>query len=245
VSDHEHSTVQYGRTTIDYDIQRSSKRKTVALTIDPIKGVILTAPADIGVERLDKIVKDKAQWIVNRLRHVAEGEPPSNAKEFVSGESFAYLGRNYRLRVLGSEPPEPARLAAGWLIVAVHPAASERERNQALAASVRRWYLDRAQTRLHARAGFWAESAGLVVSEVKVKDQQKRWGSCDGKGVLRFNWRIIQAPMRLIDYVVAHEVVHLEHADHTKAFWARLGVIMPDYERRKEDLRRLGGRLAW
>jgi predicted metal-dependent hydrolase len=63
--------------------------------------------------------------------------------------------------------------------------------------------------------------------------------------VLRFNWRIIQAPIRLIDYVVAHEVVHVIHADHTKAFWARLGVVMPDYERRKEELRRLGVRLDW
>ena len=101
----------------------------------------------------------------------------------------------------------------------------------------------------HTRASFakgaelWAERAGVELGGVIVKDQAKRWGSCDDKGVLRFNWRVVQAPMRLVDYVVAHEVVHVIHRDHTKAFWARLGVIMPDYERREDDLRKLGGRL--
>jgi predicted metal-dependent hydrolase len=82
-------------------------------------------------------------------------------------------------------------------------------------------------------------------TDVLVRDQRKRWASCDDSGVLRFNWRVIQAPMRLVDYVVAHELVHLRHREHTAAFWARLGVVMPDYEARKEALRRLGPRLQW
>ena len=78
-----------------------------------------------------------------------------------------------------------------------------------------------------------------------IREQAKRWASCDAAGALRFNWRIIQAPRRLVEYVVAHELVHLVHADHTAAFWARLGQAMPDYEGRKEALRKLGPQLWW
>lgn len=78
-----------------------------------------------------------------------------------------------------------------------------------------------------------------------IRAQDKRWGSCDTAGNLRFNWRIVQAPMALVDYVVAHEIVHLRHPEHTKAFWSSLGVLIPDYEKRRASLRQLGPRLAW
>ncbi len=80
---------------------------------------------------------------------------------------------------------------------------------------------------------------------VLIRDQRKRWGSADAKGVLRFNWRVVQAPMRLVDYVVAHELVHLRYPDHTRAFWAALGEVMSDYEERREALRRFGRMMVW
>ena len=76
------------------------------------------------------------------------------------------------------------------------------------------------------------------MSLVLIRDQRRRWGSCDPKGNLRFNWRIVQAPMRLLDYVVAHELVHLANRNHTAAFWAALGRVMPDYAERREETAR-------
>jgi predicted metal-dependent hydrolase len=78
-----------------------------------------------------------------------------------------------------------------------------------------------------------------------LREQRKRWASCDARGVLRVNWRIIQVPMRLVDYVLAHELAHLHHADHGRAFWALLGKVMPDYEERREALRAAGPQLVW
>ena len=75
---------------------------------------------------------------------------------------------------------------------------------------------------------------------VIVADQQKRWGSCNHRGTIRLNWRIIQAPMRLIDYVVVHELVHLLHRGHGRDYWQAVGRVMPDYERRREELRQCG-----
>lgn len=241
----ESSEVRWGRTTIEYGIRRSARRTTVAIAVDPVDGVMVTAPVGVAVGKLDQVVKAKAQWIVQHLRLVADGEQAAEPKQFVTGESFAYLGRHYRLRVVPASEVTEARLVQGWLEVGVPARLGEADKRDAVHQAIRAWYLEHAQARLKDRVGFWAAAAGVEVAEVRVRDQQKRWASCDDKGVLRFNWRIIQAPMRLVDYVVAHEVVHVVHADHTKAYWGRLGAVMPDYDRRKEELRRLGGRFGW
>lgn len=99
--------------------------------------------------------------------------------------------------------------------------------------------------RLTERVDLWSPRTGGDPAAVLIRDQKKRWASCDTKGNLRFNWRIIQAPMRLVDYVVAHELVHLRHKEHDKAFWSALGRAMPDYDDRRETLRRTGAKWQW
>ena len=91
----------------------------------------------------------------------------------------------------------------------------------------------------------WRSKAGVEMPRVVISDQKRRWGSCDRSGTIRLNWRIIQAPMRLVDYVVVHELVHLRQRGHGREYWQALGRIMPDYERRRDDLRERGVGLAW
>ncbi|MEX1363585.1 MAG: SprT family zinc-dependent metalloprotease [Nannocystaceae bacterium] len=241
----ETSHVQWGRTRIDYAIVRSARRKTVAVAVDPVDGVLLTAPRDVTVERLDQVVRAKARWIVERLRHVGQAETPVPPREQVSGESYLYLGRHYRLRVVPGDVSGPARLHRGFLEVPVDRERSGADRRQAVLDAIVTWYRARARARLPPRVAHFAKILDAHPTDVLVRDQRKRWASCDEQGALRFNWRVIQAPMSLVDYVVAHELTHLVHHDHTKAFWARLGQAMPDYERRKEALRKLGPRLHW
>lgn len=231
----ERSRVQYGTTRIPYAILRSSKRKTVSIAIDADRSVVVTAPKDTPIERLDRVVHAKASWITERTRRISSLPPPPPSKEFVSGESFAYLGRCYRLKVQqGAEPS--VRLVRGWLVVSSH---------DDVRAALVGWYRHHAAERLPERVAEWANKIGVTEPEVVVREQRKRWASCDKSGVLRFNWRIIQAPMRLVDYVVAHELVHLIHADHTAAFWRRLGRVMPDYEERRAKLREAGRAAEW
>ena len=107
------------------------------------------------------------------------------------------------------------------------------------------WFRRHASERLPERVTVWRAKAGVPMPRVIVADQQKRWGSCDHRGTIRINWRIIQAPMRLVDYVVVHELVHLRHRGHGHDYWQAVGRVMPDYERRREDLRACGVGLAW
>jgi predicted metal-dependent hydrolase len=95
------------------------------------------------------------------------------------------------------------------------------------------------------RARFWSAKLDLAEPEIILVEPRKRWGSASTSGTVRINWRIIQAPLSLVDYVVLHELVHLRHPNHTHHFWAAMGRVMPDYEERKAKLRLLGPQLEW
>jgi predicted metal-dependent hydrolase len=237
----ERSEVQWGRTAIPYAIRRSARRGTVSVAIDPEEGVLLTAPTTTPVERLDRVVRTKARWIVERLRRQSELPPALHEREFVSGETFLYLGKQYRLGI--DHRREGAALLHGHLVVGAPHDPTRRS------AHVRRvlvtWYRQHAQERLPEIAGVWARKLHVEVGAVLMREQRRRWGSCDRSGLLRLNWRIIQAPRACIEYVVAHEVVHVRHPNHTPAFWAALGRVMPDYERRRARLKALGASLVW
>ncbi len=240
----ERSTVQWGTTTIPYEIRRSSRRATVSLTIDPKAGLLVTAPGATPVPRLDAVVRTKAKWVVERLKRTSDLPPALPGREFVSGETFLYLGRQVRLRVLQDGAPAPIRLHRGWLELPLPRGLDVVHRGPYARAALVDWYRRLAAHRLPRLVEVWAAKADLTFKNVVVTEQSKRWGSCSD-GTLRLNWRIIQAPKSLLDYVVAHEVVHLAHEHHGPAFWSTLGRLMPDYEIRKARLKELGANLIW
>ena len=243
-TDAERSSVRYGTTTLAYVVQRGRRVKTVAIAVDR-KGVLVRAPAGTPLDRLDEIVRGKARWIADRLRRFRELPPSPSAREFVSGETFLYLGRQARLLVEPRGNGERVRLTSGRLVVPVTLDLTGRDRAAAVKKKLVSWYRAHAEARLPERVEPWRATLGLAPAGVLIRSQEKRWASCDAGQTLRFNWRIIQAPVSLIDYVVAHELVHLLHRHHTPDFWAALGLVLPDYEERREGLRQIGERLVW
>lgn len=240
----EQSEIHFGQTAIAYTIHRGRRQKTVAVAVDPLDGVSVRAPRSTPVEELDRIVHRKAPWILDKRLKQEDLPPPPSPREFVSGETFLYLGRQYRLKVeRGTTAHERrVRLTGGRLHV---PAAPGEKSTEGVREQLVGWYRAHAARRLPERVAVWAPMLDVEPSTILIRDQRKRWGSADGAGVIRLNWRIVQAPMRLVDYVVAHELVHLRCPDHTRDFWAALGRVMGDYEVRREALRRLGRAMAW
>lgn len=242
----ERSEVRFGRTAIPYQVVRGRRQKTVAIAIDPQAGVLLRAPAATPLESLDAIVHKKAIWILERLRKLRDLPPPPSPRQFVSGETFLYLGRQYRLRVEKvAEPAGKVRLRNGWLVTEVPAATPDAERSALVRKLLVSWYRQHSAEKVPERAAWWSERLSLQPTSVLIRSQEKRWASCDPAGVLRFNWRIVQASPRLLDYVVVHELIHLVHSGHTAAYWAALGQALPDYEDRRDALRRVGARLVW
>ena len=214
------------------------------MTIDPKAGLLVTAPGTTPVARLDAVVRTKAKWVTERLKRSSDIPPPLPGREFVSGETFMYLGRQVRLRVGRHEGPAPIRLHGGWLELPIPGDLGPAHRSRYARAAMVDWYRRLAAIRFPRLVEAWAAKADLRFKKVVVTEQAKRWGSCSD-GTLRLNWRIIQAPKSLVDYVVAHEVVHLAHEHHGPAFWSALGRLMPDYEARKARLKEVGPRLVW
>jgi predicted metal-dependent hydrolase len=234
----EHAQLQWGTTVIPYSVRRSARRATVSIAVDPKDGVLVTAPHSATPARLEAVVRSRARWIVARVR-AHQNVDGQGGREFVSGETFLYLGRQYRLRLLSGSGAAPVALRQGWLEA---PGQGGPDGTRDALVS---WYQERAGARLPGMVSKWANRLGVQVADVLVRSPAKRWGSCDGRGNLRFNWRIVQAPLALVEYVVAHEVVHVVHADHGTAFWSALGAVMPDYEARRDRLRAMGRLLEW
>ena len=238
----ETSAVAWGETRLVYTIARSTRRsKTVAVTVDPGGTVLVVAPERFAIDRLDMLVRRKASWIVQQLHNLQSLPAPPAPREFVSGESVFYLGRHYRLKVHPGALGD-AKLRGGWLHVSAPGGA---EQTAYVRASLVSWFRRQAEERLPRRLEAWSVKAGVEMPRMAIVDQQKRWGSCDRHGTIRLNWRIIQAPMRLVDYVIVHELVHLQHRKHGPAYWQAVGRVVPDYERRRQDLRQRGVSLVW
>lgn len=239
----ESSTVVFGSTRIPYTVHRTTRSKTVSIAIDPDEGVVLAAPRGVSLDRLDSVVRRKAKWIVSNLRSASERPPPPADREFVSGESFMYAGRQHTLRVIVGQE-SGTRLDHGRLVVRVQPKSGvpvpELVREQLVA-----WYRARAEHRLGRLVSAWSERTGLAPFRFSVSSQRRRWGSCSPSGEVRLNWRIVGASKRLVEYVVVHELVHLRHPDHTAAFWRAVAKWIPDYIERREQLREVGPRLVW
>jgi predicted metal-dependent hydrolase len=240
----ERAGIRWGMTEIPYLIRRSARRGTVSVAVEPSGQVILTAPATTTVERLDRVVRQKARWIVEHVRRGSGLARPA-PREFVSGEAALYLGRKYRVRVVEAAKGAPGRLERGWLVVTVERGRTPKERAGVVRATLIAWYRPHADAQLRERTRQWAERLRVRPHSVLLSDPERRWGSCDPAGKLRFSWRIVQAAPRLVDYVVAHELTHLRHKHHTSAFWAALGRAMPDYEGRQADLKRIGATFLW
>jgi hypothetical protein len=239
----ESSSVRFGRSLLTYRIQRSKRRSTVSIAVVPKQGLVVTAPEQAGTQRLDELVRRKGAWIVRRLKHQSELPPALPEREFVSGESFRYLGRQYRLQVRAGTPAGQVRLRGSYL--EMHLEMPAPNRTPSACQALVEWYRAKARDYLPRRAASWANKLGLPNPRIVVAEAPKRWGSTTKTGTVRINWRILQCPATLVDYVLAHELVHLIHEDHSRAFWATLGRIMPDYEQRKRRLRELGPGLVW
>jgi len=240
----ERSEVRFGGTRIVYGVRRSSRRATVSIVVDPHEGVVVRAPERTPVERLDRVVHAKARWIVERLNGRAAHRP--TPREFVSGESFLYLGRHYRLRVVRRrDEDDTVRLNGRWLWVPVEVAPRGEEGRHQVRAQLVRWFRAHAALRLAERFAAWSKKLDVCEPPLLIRDQRRRWASCDPQGVIRLNWRVVQAPLRLVDYVLAHELLHLTYRNHTRAFWEALGRVMHDYDARRAALRSLGPHLAW
>lgn len=232
--------VKYGSHNIEFVLKRGNRRKTVAIQVASASQVIILAPNFLKGEKIREIVKKKAKWIIEKQNYFKKVETLFPPKEFVSGEQVLYQGRKYRLKVAEKKDDFPDNLAiSGRKIVAtVDPELNADEKKSAIKKAILKWYLSEADQIIRQRTKRYIPILDVMPRKIEIKDQEKRWGSCSSKSVLRFNWRIIMAPISIIDYVVVHELCHLKVKNHSPAFWRLMSLAVPDYRKRRDWLRK-------
>lgn len=239
-------SIVFGGEAVEFLVERTARRKTVAISVG-FDGVRVLAPSDLDDDYVLSIVRRKGAWLLRKQAAYRElgGQPV--VKEFVNGETFHYLGRQYRLKLVPDEAAITTRIAArgSTLVAPVLPNEHASVRRAAVRSGLRHWYRVHAGQHFHARARAIAQMLGIPTPTVSVVDQSKRWGSCDARGRIRLNWQLIMAPMPLVDYVIAHETCHVLEHNHSRRFWRSLEVIMPDYKKRVRELDHLGHLFVW
>lgn len=215
---------------LDYTVVYS-KRKTITVTVERDRSVVVRAPSDIGAEKVRALLETKKLWLYEKLKHPQKYNGDAKKKEFVSGESVLYLGRNYYLEV-HKTGAESIRFDS---VFAVTGADSDR-----VADLFRSWYVDRAREKIVPRVSYHARNIGVQFNRVIISSPKYRWGSCTPNDNLTFNWRLVKAPMSVIDYVVVHELVHLVEHNHTPEFWRMVRTQVPAYLKSKVWLKEHG-----
>jgi predicted metal-dependent hydrolase len=211
---------------LEYKIVRSPKRKTLTITVERDRAIIIHVPENTSEETVRRVVDEKRQWLIAKLRHPQKYEdrvhPPG--KEVVSGESAPYLGRDYRIEI--ADTPSGQIEFSGSFQVPASRLVKPRE-------VLREWYIAQAKEKILKRAEQHAHKLGLTISAAKIVDSRYRWGSCTVKNNVTFNWRLIKAPMFVIDYVIVHELAHFIESNHTSRFWSIVRAHTPRMEQAK------------
>jgi predicted metal-dependent hydrolase len=225
-------TLEVGGLT--FEVRRSLRRKTLGLTVDRGGELRLHAPENTPEQELARWTRSKLLWVHRALARKEALAPKVRAPEFVSGENFSYLGQNYRLKLV-RDAAEPLCFDGNHFLLA-EDARGEAE------AHFRRWYVRTGRSWLSERTTVLGRKTGTDASRIEVRDLGFHWGSCGKNGVLFFNWRLLQLPVRLIDYIIVHELVHLQELHHSPEFWQAIDRALPRWRQLKDALRSDGAR---
>jgi predicted metal-dependent hydrolase len=216
-----------------YTIQRSAKRRKLTITVERDRSVVVHAPKGVSDDKIRQVVELKRQWIYEKISHPQKYNdlPHAPGKELVSGESALYLGRQYRIEIVKTGL-SGIQFAQHFLI----PATQRNKRSEAL----QEWYISKAKEKIVPRVKHHARELGVNFVEAKIVDNRYRWGSCTLNNNVNFNWRLIKAPMFVIDYIIVHELTHLIEPNHTPKFRNIVRAQSPNMEKAKTWLKENG-----
>lgn len=214
------------------EIRRSARRKSLEITVDRQGELVVAVPDNLEDSTVARFVRDKREWVYRKLAEKQMFQCPRTPRQFVTGEGFQYLGRNYRLKLVDRQDC-PLKLTGGRFCL-------RRDEVKKGRSHFIEWYKGHGEAWVNRRLPAWAERMGVRPGGVRILDLGHRWGSCSSKGVVNVHWTTMQLPAAIIDYILIHELAHLLEPRHGAEFWALLERAMPDYERLRQWLAEQG-----
>jgi len=210
-----------------------SNRKTLGLSINENADLVVRAPHRVSYDEIQKFISEKSAWINNKQRLI-KAQLEDNKNQHSSGQ-YLYLGSLYPITIDNSNV-EP--ISFNGHIFTITNVNRERIR-----LALKSWYKKRFIEVALPRLSYFSDKHKLKVNQVRVKEQKTLWGSCSSKNNINLNYLLIMAPMKVIDYVIVHELVHTIHKNHSAKFWQKVETIMPNYKDSRNWLKDNGYKL--
>ncbi len=217
---------------IEVLIERTERRKTVSIFIERDGSVKVLAPLNVSEERIEEVVFTKSYQIFKKLARWKELNHGKVNREFVNGQSFLYLGRNYRLAIVDIQEV-PLKISGGnFLLLKKQLPNAEKV--------FRAFYKHKSELKIKERLSLISDRFQQKPTSVKVLELQNRWASWTPKNGLNFHWKCVMAPVSVLDYIITHEMVHLTHPNHSSEFWNELDKKMPGFRKHEQWLKTNG-----
>lgn len=223
----------FGTRSFEYEVLYA-ERKTLEIAVMPDCKIVVTAPKGTAFQEIEKRVIKRLRWIDKQICYFKQFQPRTPERQYVSGETHLYLGRQYRLKVYQSERPS-VKLDRGFIQVASQDPSCSKITYKLLD----HWYYNRASLKLPERFEYCFEPfarRGYPKPTLCLRKMRSRWGSMSPSGILLLNRDLIRSPLECIDYVLMHELCHIEYPDHSKGFYRLMEQVLPDWESRKHRL---------
>ncbi|MEI6883808.1 MAG: SprT family zinc-dependent metalloprotease [Bacteroidota bacterium] len=221
---------------INIAIEKTGRRKTVSVFIERDGSVRVLAPLTSSDEQIESAIRSREYQIFTKLAKWKELNQGKIIRTFVNGQSFLYLGRNYRLSIV-EDPPLPLRITGGHFLL-------DKKLLGNADKVFQHFYKEKAKAKIKERLKLISEKFQTTPTSIKVIELQNRWASWTPKNGLNFHWKCAMAPVPVIDYIIVHEMIHLKYPNHSPDFWNELDKKMPNYREYENWLKVNGVKMA-
>jgi hypothetical protein len=213
---------------LNYTVVRSKKRKkTLSLQVRANGTAVIYAPHRTPITEIDKFMREKERWLWRKVSENLERQEEIKAKKYVTGEIFFFLGEPYPLKIEADSPGcDKLAFLCGQFVLASDKVSRGRE-------VFIDWYKKSAQRYIGERVDYFSQALKLIPGGIKISNARSRWGSCSQDNHLHFSWRLIMAPCPVIDYLVVHELAHIQEKNHSGLFWGLVGNTIIDYKKQR------------
>jgi hypothetical protein len=219
--------ITIGGERIRYSVRYSKRAKFPRIDI-ALRGIIVVIPRGERISP-ETLLKENAARVLRQKKKIEKRKKTIPERRFEEGAIFPYLGRSYRVNV---GDVEEYAITDGSIVLS-----AEKVRESSFKEVLQRFYRKEAEKIIREMLAAYAEKLGLRYNTVRFKNQKTRWGSCSHSRNLNFNWRLAMAPREIIEYIIVHELIHLDERNHSARFWQKLSRVLPDYKKRADWLK--------
>lgn len=227
---------------VEYKIARRPRRRTLSIVISQDNRIVVRANQSIAEKEIAVFVESKRAWIRKTFKINDVYRSSYIAKQFINGENFLFLGEEFSLQLEKGKNKKP-RSNEGTVFIMLPEFI--KTPSDYIKGKLVQWYKYQSQVILQERVDLYRRILDVEAKKIKIRTLKRTWANCSHLGVLTFSWRLIMAPLHIIDYVVVHELAHRIHHNHSRRFWKKVEKTIPEYKVCKKWLRENEGRLRW